>query len=71
MVLLDIGMPKLDGYEVALDMKQGWGADAVLLALSGWVNKRTNAVRRRQDSIVTDQAYRSSGIDGSPGSFTS
>ncbi len=37
MVLLDIGLPKMDGYEVARQIrKQPWGAGIVLVALTGW-----------------------------------
>ena len=36
-VLLDIGMPKLDGYEVARRIRaEPWGKGAVLIALTGW-----------------------------------
>jgi two-component system CheB/CheR fusion protein len=35
--VLDIGMPKLSGYEVARQIRgQPWGEDAVLIALTGW-----------------------------------
>jgi CheY-like chemotaxis protein len=35
--LLDIGMPKLDGYEVACRARQtSWGAKLKLIALTGW-----------------------------------
>jgi signal transduction histidine kinase len=35
--LLDIGMPKLDGYEVARRIRaQPWGAHITLVALTGW-----------------------------------
>jgi len=36
-VLLDIGMPKLNGYEVCRRIRQQvWGKDMVLFALTGW-----------------------------------
>jgi CheY-like chemotaxis protein/two-component sensor histidine kinase len=36
-VLLDIGLPKLDGYEVAYRIRQQpWGQVMVLIALTGW-----------------------------------
>lgn len=36
-VLLDLGMPKIDGYEVARGMRaQPWSARCCLIALTGW-----------------------------------
>jgi PAS domain S-box-containing protein len=36
-VLLDIGLPKISGYEVALKLReQPWGKGMVLVALTGW-----------------------------------
>ena len=36
-VLLDIGLPKLNGYEAARQIReQPWGKDMVLVALTGW-----------------------------------
>jgi signal transduction histidine kinase len=36
-VLLDIGMPRLDGYEVARRMRlQPWGRRVLLIAVTGW-----------------------------------
>ncbi len=36
-VLCDIGLPKLDGYEACLRMKeQAWNKNMILIALSGW-----------------------------------
>ncbi|MEO8605543.1 MAG: response regulator, partial [bacterium] len=36
-LLLDIGLPKLNGYEVARWIRaQPWGAGIVLIALTGW-----------------------------------
>ena len=37
LVLLDIGMPDLNGYEVARRMREStWGSDMVLVAVTGW-----------------------------------
>ena len=36
-VLLDIGMPRLDGYDTARSMRaEPWGKHIVLVALTGW-----------------------------------
>jgi nitrogen-specific signal transduction histidine kinase/CheY-like chemotaxis protein len=36
-IVLDIGMPGMDGYEVAKELrKQPWAQDALLIALTGW-----------------------------------
>lgn len=36
-ILLDIGMPKMNGYEAARQIrKQPWGADALVIAITGW-----------------------------------
>ena len=37
LVLLDIGLPKLDGHEVCRHVRQEpWGKDIVMIALTGW-----------------------------------
>jgi two-component system CheB/CheR fusion protein len=37
LVLLDIGLPKLNGYEVCRRIRQqSWGKDMVVIALTGW-----------------------------------
>lgn len=39
--LLDIGMPKMDGYEVARHIRmQPWGNEMLLVAMTGWGQKR-------------------------------
>jgi PAS domain S-box-containing protein len=46
-VLLDIGMPKLNGYEVCRRIrKEAWGKDILLIALTGWGQEED---RRRTD----------------------
>jgi CheY-like chemotaxis protein len=36
-VLLDIGLPKMNGYEVARHIReQPWGGNVALVALTGW-----------------------------------
>jgi len=35
-VLLDIGLPKLSGYEAARRIREAGGADALLVAVTGW-----------------------------------
>ena len=36
-LLLDIGMPRMNGYDAAREIRgQGWGARMVLVALTGW-----------------------------------
>jgi CheY-like chemotaxis protein len=45
--LLDIGMPKLNGYETARRMRQkSWGREMLLVAVTGWGQ---DADRRRSD----------------------
>ena len=37
LILLDIGMPKLNGYDTARQIRQQpWGKHVVLVALTGW-----------------------------------
>ncbi|MET0987425.1 MAG: response regulator, partial [Steroidobacteraceae bacterium] len=42
--LLDIGMPKLDGYELARRIRaQSWGNEIKLVAITGWGQKADRA----------------------------
>jgi CheY-like chemotaxis protein len=37
LIFLDIGLPKVDGYEVCRQLReQGWGANVHVVALTGW-----------------------------------
>ncbi len=52
-VLMDISMPHMDGYEAARRMRaESWGKNVVLIALTGW---------GRQGDI---EAARNAGFDG-------
>jgi len=40
-VLLDLGMPRMDGYEAASRLRAAWGPDLMLIALTGWSRDET------------------------------
>jgi CheY-like chemotaxis protein len=43
-LLLDIGMPGMDGYEVARRIRQEpWGRELLLIAMTGWGQERDKA----------------------------
>jgi DNA-binding response OmpR family regulator len=51
--LLDIGLPKLDGYEVCRRIReQPWGKEMVLIALTGWGQEEED--RRRSHEAGFD-----------------
>lgn len=50
-ILLDIGMPKLNGYDVARKIREhDWGRDMVLVALTGWGQEEDR--RRSQEAGI-------------------
>jgi CheY-like chemotaxis protein len=56
LVLLDLGMPLLDGYETARQIQERpWGKKAHLVALTGWGNeadRRKSKAAGFQDHLV-------------------
>ena len=47
-ILLDLGLPKLDGYEVCRRIrKQAWGKEMVIVALTGWGHDEARAMTRQ------------------------
>jgi signal transduction histidine kinase len=52
LMLLDIGMPRLDGYELARRVRQqSWGGKVVLVAVTGWGQ---DSDRRRSEEVGFD-----------------
>lgn len=48
-MILDVGMPKLDGYEAARRVReQSWGREVLLVAMTGW--GREDDHRRSEES---------------------
>ena len=46
-ILLDLGLPKLDGYEVCRRIRQqAWGKHLVIVALTGWGQDEARAKTR-------------------------
>jgi CheY-like chemotaxis protein len=50
--ILDLGMPHLDGYQAAAQLRQApWGADILLIAYTGWGH---DSVRQRSKEASFD-----------------
>ena len=53
-VVLDLGLPRMDGYEVARRLRSGpYGGDIVLVALTGWAGKDVRTKPRKPASTIT------------------
>ena len=57
-VILDIGMPRLDGYETCRRIRAEFGSDVVVVALTGWGQERDkqNAIKAGFDVHLTKPA---------------
>jgi CheY-like chemotaxis protein len=57
-VILDIGMPGLDGYATCRRIREEFGADVTLVALTGWGQQRDkqNAIEAGFDVHLTKPA---------------
>jgi PAS domain S-box-containing protein len=58
-IILDIGMPDMNGYELAQQVRRaGWGNDVLLIALTGWGQKEDidRALRSGFDAHLTKPA---------------
>jgi len=59
LVLLDLGMPRMDGFETARRMRESsWGRNATLIALTGWGEEgtRRRAIEAGFDTHMTKPA---------------
>ena len=64
--LLDIGMPKANGYQVARRIReQAWGSQVYLVALTGWASGRQGA-RAGRRPMRTCSWFRKPSNDCSP-----
>jgi len=52
LIFLDIGMPRMNGYETACRLRQlPWGKNVVLIALTGWGQEDDRRNPKKRDLI--------------------
>jgi DNA-binding response OmpR family regulator len=57
-VLLDIGMPGLDGYETCRRIREKWGSGVIIVAITGWGQQsdKRSALESGFDAHITKPA---------------
>jgi CheY-like chemotaxis protein len=57
-VLLDIGMPGMDGYETCRRIREKWGTSVIIVAITGWGQQsdKRSAVQSGFDAHITKPA---------------
>ena len=57
--LLDIGMPRMDGYEAGRQIRAALGPEVLLVALTGWGQEEDQRRASKPDSTCTSPSRRS------------
>jgi CheY-like chemotaxis protein len=59
LIVLDLGLPKMDGFEVATEMRKRYGDDFRIVALTGYSGEaaRARAERSGIDSFLTKPVF--------------
>lgn len=54
LIVLDLGLPRMDGFEVAIEMRKRWGDGFKIVALTGYSDEsdRVRAARSGIDSFL-------------------